>query len=71
LKINCSILSLSIALRRTLYQKADEFGVHIQDMENILKAQWIDRFDDDILKGHYNNVRDRLATGLIPEDEVR
>ncbi len=30
---------LTDALRRTLYQKADEFGVHIQDMENILKAQ--------------------------------
>jgi hypothetical protein len=30
----------------------------------------VDRSDDDILKGHYNNVQDRLATGLIPEDEV-
>lgn len=30
----------------------------------------VDRSDDDILKGHYNNVRGRLATGLIPEDEV-
>jgi hypothetical protein len=31
----------------------------------------VDRSDDEVLKGHYNNAQDRLATGLIPEDEVR
>lgn len=31
----------------------------------------VDGSGDDVLKGHYNKVRDRLAKGLIPEDEVR